>query len=665
MLLKLIILICTAQLLEAIPDEDHSAVNSNISKDVARRTKVEEIIKYMNATVDPCENYYDFACGNWKTYHLSNASVPWTGVAPMAVENIKSKLINMLTTSDPEEMDAVMKAKNFYKACKSFKSSEADWISISKQIMELTNEFLQMPAIEGDNWHELNFDMLKALGEMNYKYGINPLLGFEIFEDRCNNSIYKVSLSRSPRFSSPNPLDLEKYMGMKKSEALQTSKEINDFEEALDEAISYGPDESSNIDEIQQEYYADLDLKRLLNISMGFITNQTINYYPHIVTALVKLTKETPKRVLANYIYYSFYRQFLQLLPKSGMDLEMYCLFKITEEFDDIASYMFYRSNYKREDIELIKELWKNIKETLQAILESTEVSAIKDKSKKFLLEKLDAMQLILPFYKIDDLNNKYKEFHSYPEDLVENLKSLLTNKATLKRNHLLNGNPQKLMDVNSMILPSQVYEANAVVIPSPLLQNMHMYSEFDPKVLLLSRLGYLLSHEIIKGLNGKGLKYDKMGHCKQDDDADWISDVEFEKQRQCISKQYQNYKHNDVPLNEVTSVDVNSADIGGIWLAYQTYQRLLKNNELNVNELSPDILANFTYTEEQIFFIHYSQLFCVDIYDHKKFNEEALSLSTQQFKAYVPLTNLEGFSRAFKCPTSSVMNPEIKCSVF
>lgn len=66
MLLKLIFLICTALLLEAIPDEDHSAVNSSISKDVARRTRVEEIIKYMNTTVDPCENYYDFACGNWK-----------------------------------------------------------------------------------------------------------------------------------------------------------------------------------------------------------------------------------------------------------------------------------------------------------------------------------------------------------------------------------------------------------------------------------------------------------------------------------------------------------------------------------------------------------------------------------------------------------------------
>lgn len=57
---------------------------------------------YMNDTVDPCNNFYEFSCGNWKNYYTIPPDKGTYDTFEVVRENLDYALKDLLHTSDEE-----------------------------------------------------------------------------------------------------------------------------------------------------------------------------------------------------------------------------------------------------------------------------------------------------------------------------------------------------------------------------------------------------------------------------------------------------------------------------------------------------------------------------------------------------------------------------------
>ena len=50
------------------------------------------VLSYMNTTADPCEDFYEFACGGWVTQHPVNSKIEYISVYSI-IQHETSKIV--------------------------------------------------------------------------------------------------------------------------------------------------------------------------------------------------------------------------------------------------------------------------------------------------------------------------------------------------------------------------------------------------------------------------------------------------------------------------------------------------------------------------------------------------------------------------------------------
>lgn len=178
----------------------------------------------------------------------------------------------------------------------------------------------------------------------------------------------------------------------------------------------------------------------------------------------------------------------------------------------------------------------------------------------------------------------------------------------------------------------------NDIVFPAAILQPPFFNFSADDAINY-GGIGAVIGHEMTHGFDDQGAKFDKKGNLKT-----WWSPNDkkrFEKKGRALAKQYNNFTIVDgVSVNGQLTLGENIADLGGLVIGFEAYQRHLKKTGRKE-------LAGFT--PEQRFFLGFAQA------ERELNRPEALKTRTLTdphsppvFRINGPLSHFEPFYNAF-----------------
>ncbi|HTL33851.1 MAG TPA: M13 family metallopeptidase [Kofleriaceae bacterium] len=172
-----------------------------------------------------------------------------------------------------------------------------------------------------------------------------------------------------------------------------------------------------------------------------------------------------------------------------------------------------------------------------------------------------------------------------------------------------------------------------------------------------LGGIGMVIGHELTHGFDDEGSQYDAKGNLvnwwKPDDQTKFVA------KGQCVAKMYDSFEA--LPkqyVNGKLTLGENIADLGGVKMAFRAYRSLRK-------DATRQIVAD-GFTEDQQFFIAVGQAWCSK--DRKEETQRRLTVdphSPPKFRVYGALRNLPEFAQAFQCAVGTPMHPSETCSVW
>ncbi len=198
--------------------------------------------------------------------------------------------------------------------------------------------------------------------------------------------------------------------------------------------------------------------------------------------------------------------------------------------------------------------------------------------------------------------------------------------------------------------------QANQMVFPAGILQPP-FFSERAHVPVNLGAMGMIVGHELSHGFDDSGAKFDGDGNMNN-----WWADADlkkFEEKGECVIKQYAAYEPIEgLHLNGKLTLGENIADMGGVKLAFMAYHDMLSSAE---KQLVAD-----GYNEDQQFFLAVGQAWCSKARDEIT---RALVVtdphSPAKFRVIGALSNSPEFAQAWGCEQGSAMTPQNSCTVW
>jgi len=199
--------------------------------------------------------------------------------------------------------------------------------------------------------------------------------------------------------------------------------------------------------------------------------------------------------------------------------------------------------------------------------------------------------------------------------------------------------------EVNAYYSPSM----NEMVFPAGIMQAPFFKTD-APVVTNHGGLGMVMGHELTHGFDDQGRQFDGDGNLHEW----WSPEVTkaFEERAACVADKYDQYVAvDDVHLNGKLTLGENIADIGGLKMALSALRQTQGRSDPRT---------------ERDFFVSFAQSWCTN------YRPEAARLqaqinphSTAQWRVNGSVSDNADFSRAFSCKVGSAMNPEKKCAVW
>jgi len=175
--------------------------------------------------------------------------------------------------------------------------------------------------------------------------------------------------------------------------------------------------------------------------------------------------------------------------------------------------------------------------------------------------------------------------------------------------------------------------------------------------------IGSVIGHELTHGFDDQGRKFDPRGNLR-----DWWTEkdaAEFEKRAACLADEYSAFVAvGDVKLNGRLTLGENTADNGGLRVALMALEDTLAGAPSN--PAGAPAPAGGRFTPQQEFFIANAQAWCSNYTDEAaRLRAQTNPHSLAKYRVNGVVSNMPEFQKAFSCPADAPMVRKDACRVW
>ena len=351
--------------------------------------------------------------------------------------------------------------------------------------------------------------------------------------------------------------------------------------------------------------------------------------------------------VQANFDFYSKYLRGIEQLPPRWKR----CVRRVDGDLGEALGQVFVQKTFTPET----KQRTLNMTKEIEAVMESEirQLPWMGEATKQKALEKLHAVVNKIGY---PDKWRDYSSIKISRDDYFGNV-----DRAVIFESRRQLAKIGKPVDRGEWQMTPPTVDAyydpqmNDINFPAGVLQP----PLFDPKLddaPNYGDTGATIGHELTHGFDDEGRQFDAHGNLKDwwtKDDA-----VEFEKRAKCVSDQYSQYTVvDDIKSNGKLTLGEDVADLGGTFLAYLAWKHATQGQNLQPIE---------GFTPDQRYFIGMAQWACGDERpESKRLNQITNPHSPLEYRVNGVVSNLPEFGRAFACKAGQPMVHEHPCKIW
>ncbi|KAL3101001.1 hypothetical protein niasHS_001461 [Heterodera schachtii] len=680
------------------------------------------ILNSMNSSVDPCDDFFEYACGNWIKQHPIPDDAPSVSNFENLGQDLELALKDLLEDetellqANNVNIDAVKKAKSFYQMCLNETQIMSSWRSVFDSVLI---SFGGWPSLEASSEPNIRIRIERLYGIMVAKFRADSLFKATVQPDDKNSDkhvllidqpalnlfardFYMLLETEDERLAYRTLIrDVLVLLGADPRIAERDSLEILQFETELAN-ITVSEDQRHDIAELYTKWtirdmnekfpnfdwllffntiFEDIGQQQQKGKSIRFDIDEPIVIYGvEFVSRLDKFLPAFEPRVIQNYLTWCwFFKAMLRDLPDPfaltmfkfyrTLNLMMVqklrwhgCVTRINSLMPMATSSIYVKHHFDNEAKTQVEEMISLIMEAFVELLD--EEDWLTAETKAFAKEKIKTMhqKIGYPDY-LENLTAVNAEYERYIVSETDYYRTKFQFYEMYQRDIL--ERIRMPVDRNRWVAGAALVNAfyspntNEIIFPAGILQPV-FYNKHFPRSMNFGGIGVVIGHEITHGFDDRGRLYDQYGNIRQWWDNATI--VKFEEKAKCIEDQYSNYILDQISMkiNGRSTKGENIADNGGLKQAYRAYKKYERFHTM------PQQLPGVNLTQDQLFFLNYAQIWCGIMNDKEAIRKLRTSEhSPGPIRVKGPLSNSMDFATAYDCPAGSPMNPARKCRVW
>uniref|UniRef100_A0A4W5P248 Membrane metalloendopeptidase like 1 n=1 Tax=Hucho hucho TaxID=62062 RepID=A0A4W5P248_9TELE len=659
----------------------------------------------MDATVEACQNFYQYACGGWLERHV----IPETSSRHSVFDILRDKLEIVL--KGPVHPFFISMSNHFWVTLKYLTVIQLD----SKPLMRLIDSIGDWP-VASEDWNKEAWSLEDTLATLNSRYHKKVMLDMYVWTDDRDSRRHIIYIdqpalgmpSRDYYFNDGNYKRVrEAYLQFMVSMAriaredrnltqeddrvVEEMVQVLDLETDIANATSPAEERQDvtilynkmTLSKLQESFNLNgFNWTRfvrgvLSSVAVDLQLEEEVVVYssPYLEKMNDVLSKHTV-RTMQNYLTWQLVMERVSSLSRRFKDARAHyrkalygttveearwrdCVRYVQGSMENAVGALYVRETFAGES---------KTGKSLSAYVETLEeLNWMDDQSKEKAREKAMAIKehIGYPDHILEESNLKldqeYAHLNFSEENYFENILENLQAEAhkTLKK-------LREPVDPDIWIIGAAVVNAfyspnrNQIVFPAGILQPP-FFSKQQLQALNFGGIGMVIGHEITHGFDDNGRNFDKDGNM-----LNWWSSYSaehFKDQSQCMVQQYGNFNWKLAGGQNVSGISTlgeNIADNGGVRQAYKAYMKWVEREgeELRLPGLDMD--------HKQLFFLNFAQVWCGAY--RPEYASQCIktdSHSPLEYRVLGSLQNFGAFSDAFQCKPGTPMNPEMKCRVW